>query len=127
MHFATQENLFSCTEFMNDEIIKHEVYQACNAWILELSHHEFATQENLFSCAEFMNDEIINHEVRQMQCLDFGVIISCISLQAYKCALAEPFFLLCKKICSFIRKINCRFCCRLLFFLAHYFKKEFLL
>ena len=57
----------------------------------------FATQKNLFSCAEFMNDEIINHEVRQMQCLDFGVIISCISLQAYKCALAEPLFLLCKK------------------------------
>ena len=41
MHFATQENLFSCAEFMNDEIINHEVYQACNAWILELSYHAF--------------------------------------------------------------------------------------
>ena len=39
--FATQENLFSCAEFMNDKIIKHEVRQACNAWILELSHHAF--------------------------------------------------------------------------------------
>ena len=34
--FATQENKFSCAEFMNDKIIKHEVRQACNAWILEL-------------------------------------------------------------------------------------------
>ena len=37
--FATQENKFSCAEFMNDKIIKHEVRQACNAWILELLYH----------------------------------------------------------------------------------------
>ena len=34
--FETQESLLSCAEFMNDKIIKHEVRQACNAWILEL-------------------------------------------------------------------------------------------
>ena len=50
---------------MNDKIFKHEVRQACNAWILELLYHEFATQESLLSCAEFMNDKIIKREVRQ--------------------------------------------------------------
>ena len=51
MNFATQKNLFSCAEFMNDEIIKHEVRQACNAWILELSHHEFCnTKKLIFLC-----------------------------------------------------------------------------
>ena len=38
--FETQESLFSCAEFMNDKIIKHEVRQACNAWILELLYHK---------------------------------------------------------------------------------------
>ena len=47
MHFATQENLFSCAEFMNDKIINHEVRQACNAWILELSHHAFCNTREL--------------------------------------------------------------------------------
>ena len=50
---------------MNDKIIKREVRQACNAWILELLYHEFATQESLLSCAEFRNDKINKHEVRQ--------------------------------------------------------------
>ena len=50
---------------MNDKIVRHEVRQACNAWILELKHHKFATQKSLLFCAEFMNDKIIKHEVRQ--------------------------------------------------------------
>lgn len=37
--FEMQESLLSCIEFMNDKIIKHEVRQACNAWILELLHN----------------------------------------------------------------------------------------
>ena len=45
--FETQESLFSCAEFMNDEIIKHEVHQACDAWILELLYRQVEIQENL--------------------------------------------------------------------------------
>ena len=45
--FETQESLFSCAEFMNDKIIKHEVHQACNAWILELLYRQVEIQESL--------------------------------------------------------------------------------
>ena len=56
--FATQESLLSCAEFMNDKIFKHEVRQACNAWILELLYHEFATQESLTSKTLFSNRKV---------------------------------------------------------------------
>ncbi len=34
--FAMQESLLSCTEFMNDKIVKHRVRQVRSTWILEL-------------------------------------------------------------------------------------------
>ena len=45
--FETKESLFYCAEFMNDKIIKHEVHQACNAWILELLYCQVEIQESL--------------------------------------------------------------------------------
>lgn len=40
--FARQESLFSCTKFVNDKIIQHEVRQMQSIWILESLYHKFA-------------------------------------------------------------------------------------
>lgn len=34
--------MFSCTEFVNDKIIQHEVRQMQSIWILESLYHKFA-------------------------------------------------------------------------------------
>ena len=38
--FATQGSLFTCAEFVNNKILKHNVRQMRSIWILELLYHK---------------------------------------------------------------------------------------